>query len=480
MAQTFYFYDLETSGFSPKSARIMQFAGQRTGLDLNPIGESDNILVKITPDILPDPGAILVTGITPQKTLSDGITEVEFLRYFHEKIAISDTIFVGFNTVRFDDEFIRYTNYRNFYDAYEWQWSEGRGRWDIMDVTRMTRALRPDGIKWPFAPDGKPSIRLELMAAINKLEHANAHDALSDVYATIGVAKLLKQKQPKLFDYLLKMRDKKEVEKLVTKTEPFVYTSGRFSSEYEKTTVAVTVAPHPVQKGSVYVYDLRYDPTPFIDMKPDALASLMNVFKQEEGTLRLPVKQMQFNKCPAVAPLSVLTAEDKARLQLDDQQIEKNFAALLAMNDFSDRLQEAVRINEKQRQTTFVVDVKDVDAQLYDGFINDADKTKMRVVRAADANELADLHLDFNDTRLEALLLLYKARQFPQSLTPEEQAAWHDYCKHILLDGGEKSRVQRFAEALQEAAKRPDLTQDQSYLLQELQLYAESILPYEA
>lgn len=477
--QTLYFYDLETSGFNPRSARIMQFAGQRTDMDLKPIGEPDNVLLKLTPDVLPDPDAVLITGITPQQTLLDGITEAEFLRYFTDSIATPDTIFVGYNTVRFDDEFMRYTLYRNFYDAYEWQWKDSKSRWDILDVVRMTRALRPDGIQWPVGPDGKAVNKLEPIAAINKLDHEKAHDALSDVYATIAVANLIKTKQPKLFEYLLAMRDKKKVESLVGQSAPFVYTSGRFDSSNEKTTIAVTVAPHPSQKGSVYVYDLRHDPTPFKDMSPADLAKLLAKFRFEEGELRLPVKQLQYNKCPAVAPLAVLQDEDRQRLNIDTQQIEKNLAALAAMGDFSNRLEEAVRITEKQKQTTFMADVKDVDAQLYDGFFNDADKTKMRVVRAADENGLADLHLDFADPRLDSLLFLYKARQFPRSLSADEQSKWALYRSERLLQGDAESRMAKYMNRIQELSQRTELNQSQVYALEELKLYGESIMPYD-
>lgn len=480
MAQSFYFYDLETTGFNARAARIMQFAGQRTDMDLKPIGEPDNILIALTPDILPDPEAILVTGITPQQTHLDGISEADFLKYFHATIAVPNTIFVGYNTVRFDDEFIRYTNYRNFYDAYEWQWQDGRSCWDILDVVRMTRALRPEGIKWPFGSDGKAANKLELIASINNLLHEKAHDALSDVYATIAVADLIKKQQPKLFEYLLKMRDKKEVEKLVTVAEPFVYTSGRFASEFEKTTTVITLTQHPTQKGSVYVYDLRYDPTPFKNVNPKELAAMLKKYKFEEGELRLPVKQLQFNKCPAVAPLAVLTPENKERLHIDIGTIEKHLKSLLAMDDFGDKLQEAVRINEKAYQTKLVVNVHDVDAQLYDGFFNDSDKTKMRVVRAADENALADLHLDFADNRLETLLLLYKARQFPKSLTPEEQDAWQVYRTDKLLKGDNDSPLAKYFARINELSTRPELTQNQIYLLEELKLYGESIVPYEA
>ncbi len=159
MEKTFFFYDLETSGLNPREDRIMQFAGQRTTLDLEPIGEPVNVLVKMTDDALPSPAAINVTKITPQDTLRDGISEAEFCKYITEEIFVPNTIAVGYNTVRFDDEFMRAILWRNFYDAYEWEWKEGRSRWDILDVVRLTRALRPEGIEWPFTEDGRATNR---------------------------------------------------------------------------------------------------------------------------------------------------------------------------------------------------------------------------------------------------------------------------------------------------------------------------------
>ena len=192
MATSFFFYDLETSGISPREARIMQFAGQRTDMDLKPVGEPFNILIKLSPDVLPEPDAVLLTGITPQQVNADGITEAEFLKIFEKEIATPDTIFVGFNSVRFDDEFMRFLRYRNFYDAYDWQWKDGRSRWDLLDLTRMTRALRPEGIKWPVAPKGEPTCRLELITALNGREYEQAHDARNDVLAVIALVKLIR------------------------------------------------------------------------------------------------------------------------------------------------------------------------------------------------------------------------------------------------------------------------------------------------
>ena len=234
MTTSFYFYDLETSGINPREARIMQFAGQRTDMNLNPIGDPHNVLIRLSDDVVPEPDAILITGITPQQTISEGVHEAEFLKIFHDEIAIPGTIFVGYNSVRFDDEFMRFLNYRNFYDPYEWQYTDGKSRWDLLDVVRMTRALRPEGIEWPVDSKGSPTNRLELLTKVNGIAHEAAHDALSDVYAVIELSRLIKQKQPKLFEYLLKLRDKKAVAALAEEGQPFLYTSGKYPMSSRK------------------------------------------------------------------------------------------------------------------------------------------------------------------------------------------------------------------------------------------------------
>ncbi len=454
----------------------MQFAGQRTDLELKKLGDPVNVLIKLTDDVLPDIDAVLMTGITPQATLQDGITEAEFLRQFEGEIAQPGTIFLGFNTIRFDDEFMRYLHYRNFYDPYEWQWQENRGKWDLLDVVRMTRALRPEGIEWPFDTHGKPTNRLELLTALNKLDHEHAHDALSDVEATIAVARLIHDKQNKLFMYLFDMRDKKKIAALVEKHEPFVYASGQYPSEFEKTTVAVQVCPQPNRQGSVYVYDLRQDPTAWLSKTPEQLADGWR-WKKDNAEPRLPVKTLQFNHCPAVAPLGVLDDASKQRLKLDLAVIKKHHAMLQKDTTFVDKLCKAAEILEKQQQARLFSDQKDVDSQLYDGFFETQDKQAMSVVRAAAPEELSGLELQFKDHRLDALLPLYKARNYPGSLTSEERQTWEQLRIKKLLDGGQNSRLAKYFARLQEVAARGGLTGHQEYLLEELRLYGESIMP---
>lgn len=477
MAKTFYFYDLETSGISAREARIMQFAGQRTDMDLKPIGEPHNLLIRMTDDVIPEPDAILITGITPQKTLQEGITEAEFLKIFTSEVATPETIFVGFNTVRFDDEFMRFLHYRNYYDAYEWQWKDDRSRWDLLDLARMTRALRPEGIKWPFDSSGKPSNRLELLTSINGLAHENAHDALSDVRASIDVARLIKAKQPKLFEYLLNMRHKKNVEKLAMSGQPFVYTSGKYAGEYEKTTVVATICQHPSQSGGALVFDLRHDPTVFADMDVEAIVEAWRRRSDEPG-LRLPVKTLKYNRCPAIADLRVFDTASQERLGLTEKLYRDNFEKLGTVQEIlCKKVIKAVELLDKKQQARLLEDEQDVDARLYENFISNEDKYQMSVLRAATTAELSNFQPEFKDQRLQLLLPLYKARSFPAALTDEDRAAWEKFRQRKLLGGGTSSRLAKFFGRLGELSERKDLNSEQRYLLEELQLYGQSIMP---
>jgi exodeoxyribonuclease-1 len=475
--QTLYFYDLETSGINPRQSRIMQFAGQRTDLDLNPIGEPDNILVKMTNDILPEPQAILVTKITPQSTLADGIKEKDFAKYFTDNIATPNTTIVGYNTIRFDNEFIRFLLYRNFYDAYEWSYKDGVSTWEILDLTRMTRALRPEGIEWPFAPDGKPSNRLELLTSVNKISHVGAHDALSDVKATIEFAKLIKAKQPKLYEYNYAMRDKTEVANLVNSGQPFVYTSGRYSSTTEKTTIAVVIAEHPLfSSGRALVYDLLQDPEEFMGLSTSDLVERMSFVKErtDKTPKRLPVKDLAYNKCPAVAPIGVLKSTKNKAIDID--VANANLAKLKKDPTFIDRIVEATETAQKKKQQSFVIDISDVDGQLYDGFFNSHDKKLMGQVRAKTDEELADFSPNFSDERLSRLLLLYKARQSPKSLNQDEQKAWEQYREQKLMAGGEESALAKYLKQIQ-GLMQTTKNQNEKDLLQELWFWGESIAP---
>ena len=446
--RTFFFYDLETSGLRAREDRIMQFAGQRTSLNLKPIGEPVNILVKMTNDALPSPMAIQVTKITPQQTLMDGMTEAEFCRYVTEGIFTPETVAVGYNTVRFDDEFMRATFWRNFYDPFEFEWKDGRSRWDMLDVVRMVRAIRPEGIEWPVTDEGKATNRLELLTKANGLSHEHAHDALSDVYATIAVAKLILEKQSQMFQYLFKMRDKREVSKLVNleNPKPFLYVSGRYATEFNKATVAFPLVAS--RNGNVLVFDLRYD-------VEELLAEEAST-EENEGMFPI-VKELCLNKCPAVAPVGVLEKKDGwKKIGLSLEKVQENLKKLLKHPEFFERM----RVEFMERPE--FPPAMEPEGAIYEGFLGEPDRVKVAAVRNADAGKLADFWPEFQDERLSELLLHYKGRNFPESLSEKEAEEYERY------------RTERLKRLAPEFMKELEAVTDE-FLKEELLLYCQSL-----
>ncbi len=449
--QSFFFYDLETSGINARADRIMQFAGQRTNLDLEPVGEPVNVLIKMTEEVLPHPTAVSVTKITPQATWRDGVSEAAFAQLASTEIFTPGTVALGFNSVRFDDEFMRAFFWRNFYDPYEWQWKDGRSRWDLLDVVRMTRALRPEGIEWPTDEAGRATNRLELLTKANGLTHAHAHDALSDVDATIAVAQMIRAKQPELFDYLFRMRNKNEVKRLVNleHPQPFVYVSGRYPGEFGKATVAYPLAAG--RNGNVLVFDLRH-----------------NVSKVDPEDSFPTVKELAYNKCPAVAPLGVLEKNAGwAKIGLDRATITQNLQDLsAALPDFLRQVQQARRVKLEGLETTDKAGPREPEAALYDGFLNDADRAKVAAVRnVATPAQLATFGPAFDDQRLPPLLLHYKGRNFPETLSEAEMAQWRTYVAERLAQ-----QTTWFVPELTEVYEQDE------FIGEELKLYFENVM----
>lgn len=469
MANSYFFYDLETSGLNPRDDRIMQFAGQRTNENFQPIGEPYNILVTLAEDTLPSIGALMVTSITPQQTVADGYSEADFCKLFIEEVATPGTTIIGFNNIRFDDEFIRAILWRNYHDPYSWCYADERSRWDMLDVIRMTRALRPDGIEWPVV-DGKAVNKLELIARENNILHEKAHDALSDVEALIGVSKLVATAQPQLFDYLLKMRSKNAVKELVNleTPKPFVYSSGRYDQQFDKTTVAIPILE--TDYGNVLVFDLRYSPEPFLGMTKEQLKKILETpFRDRYDSYRaIPVKKLQYNRAPAVAPLGVLEQGDGwQRIAINKQDIQKNHKILAKNQDFVILLGKVYsEVVKPASQYT------EAEHALYDGFVGNRDSIRMEVVRNLTRNDIASFKPTFDDNRLTRMWPQYKARNFPFAMTPDEAQQYDQYRTERL-----SRQSQPFLNELSSVIKKTDLTDQQKFVIEELQLWYESVMP---
>ncbi len=424
---------------------------------------------KLNDDTLPSPEATLVTGITPQSTQADGYSEAEFARMLLDEIFTPDTIAVGYNNIRFDDEFVRHLLWRTFNDPYEWAWKDGRSRWDILDVIRMTRALRPEGINWPVNEKGQPSNQLEQLTAVNAIGHANAHDALADVEALISVTELLLKHQPRLFSYLLSVRGKKAIQKMANleSKQPFVYVSGRYDAQFNKATVAFPLSSAP--NSNVLVYDLRYDPEEFINLSAQQLADSINASwqdRQKDGFVRVPVKVLQYNRSPAVAPCGVLDEQDGWKnIGLELATIQKHKATLLSRPDFAEKLREIFENKPAYPPAA------DPEAMLYDGFISGPDALRVETVRNSTAKDLVDYHPNFSDERLSPLFLHYKARNYPSTLSEDEVGLWEEWRAERLA-----AQLPAFSTSLQKLASGQQSSNNE-YVLRELQLWAEAILP---
>lgn len=420
MARTYYFHDYETFGADPRRDRPSQFAGIRTDADFNVVSEPTVLYCRPPADYLPDPDACLITGITPQLALEKGVREAEFAARIHRELSQPQTCALGYNSIRFDDEFTRHLLYRNLYDPYEREWQGGNSRWDLIDMIRLVYALRPDGIEWPRQEDGRVSFRLERLTAANGLAHEHAHDALSDVYATIALARLLKEKKPRLFEFVHNNRGKQAARELLAlgSWKPLLHVSEKYPATRGCLAVVVALAPHPENGNGVLVYDLGVDPAPLIEFDAGEIRRRLftPVAELEEGAARIPLKTVHVNKCPLLAPLGVLKPEDAQRLQIDLAVCAKHLEQLKKAGELTLKLQD-VFIREETPPS-------DPELALYSGFLGDRDRRELTRLRNLPAEKLAGQSPGFDDPRLPELLFRYRARNWPESLNAAEKGQW--------------------------------------------------------
>ncbi|MEC8408773.1 MAG: exodeoxyribonuclease I [Pseudomonadota bacterium] len=452
-----FWYDFETFGSDPRRDRASQFAGIRTDENLNIIGEPQLLYCRPAADFLPNPMACLITGITPQKAMSEGLCEAEFIRLIHSEFAREATCVAGYNNIRFDDELTRQLLYRNFYDPYEREWKNGNTRWDILDMARLAAATRPEGITWPKKEDGTHSFQLEALTAANGIEHSDAHDALSDVLATIELARLIKQAQPRLFNYVYRLRTKQAVHRqLALKSpKPLLHVSGMYPAAQGCLAVVAPVCPHPTDSNGVIVYDLRVDPDTWIDLPEDEIR--MRLFTPNaqlpEGVSRIPLKTIHTNRCPILTAPTVLSSELAVHYGVSKELIRAHWGKMMKMPHLAQKV-----INVFRREDLSKSD--DPDFMIYvGGFFSDGDKELMRVVRRTNSSELGRLDLPFKDGRLKEMFFRYRARNFPGTLTEEEVERWRVFCRQ-RIDSAE-TRV-KYAEDLEKAKTLADLSQLES------------------
>ena len=469
---SFFWHDYETFGRAPRRDWPAQFAGVRTDAQLREIGEPVAIHCRPPVDRLPEPEACLLTGITPQRCQRLGLAEHEFAARIERELALPGTVGVGYNTIRFDDEVTRHLFWRNLIDPYAREWSNGCGRWDLLDAMRCAHALRPDGIEWPRGEDGRVSFRLQALAAANGVAHDAAHDALSDVRATIGVARRLRERQPRLFDFCLALRRKEAVWEQVGEGRPFLHVSGRYPVERGCLALVWPLGPHPTNRNELIVWDLAADPSELTDLDAGAIRARLFVRDDElpAGSTRLPIKTIHVNRSPiVVGNLKTLSTAQAGRWGLD---LQAGLARVDAARQAT-RALAGVWTEVFARPDGGPVDV---DEDLYGGFLSPADRRALERLRGLAPGPLAARHPAFEDGRLDELLFRYRARNFPDTLDDGERARWAGHCAARLHRGaGGAITLGRFLERIDELAAGADERAQE--LLAELIGWAEAIAP---
>lgn len=473
MASTLYWHDYETTGVNPARDRPSQFAGVRTDEDLNVIGEPLVLYCQPPKDILPSPIACLITGITPQKAEQEGVSEVEFIARIHAELSQSGTCSVGYNSIRFDDEVTRYTLYRNFYDPYEREWKNNNSRWDIIDMMRLARALRPEGIQWPNYEDGSPNFKLESLTAANGLSHDSAHDALSDVLATIALAKLLRDKQPKLYQYLYEHRTKQRVAGLINlvQRKPFLHVSSKLPRDNGYVGLMMPLAQHPKNKNAIICFNLMGDAQALVGLTSEQISQRVFTAAADmpEDVNRLPLKAVHLNKCPIVTTPNLLDQATAQRLGIDIDRCEKNWQ-FLQQKDLSQKL---VSVFSEQHFAA----ATDAELQLYEGFLPNRDKPLLAVVRKATPEALASETIQFQDGRYQELLFRYRARNYFGSLSEEEQHRWEELRFQRLTNAEEGFlTLDQYRTELDQRLNDPELSQRDRKILEQLVEWGDTIL----
>ncbi len=430
---SFLWHDYETWGVDPRRDRAAQFAGIRTDANLEEIGEPINIYCKPNDDFLPNPESAMITGITPQLTQQKGVGEAEFYTRINDLLLQPGTCGVGYNSLRFDDELTRTGFFRNFIDPYAREWQNGNSRWDIIDLVRMTYALRPEDIEWPLGENDLPSFRLELLTQANGIAHEGAHDALSDVRATIALAKLIKTKKPKLYDFYLKLRSKLEAGRLLNLREQktVLHISGMYPTEMGCLSPILPLMQHPVNSNEIIAYDLRKSPRHFLSMTSAEMAD--NLYSKAAdlptGVERIGIKGVHLNKSPALAPINTLSEQRAAHWQIDWQEVEKHRQQLLADSTLLSRLAELYQTHKKEYAQG------DAETALYEGFINNNDRTLCNQILKKKPEQLIDWVPSFDDKRLNTIYPRYLARNWPHLLNPQQLQKWREYCEARIIEG---------------------------------------------
>ena len=473
-SNSFYWYDLETTGLLPRWDRITQFAGQRTDMNLDPVGDPFVTYVQIPPQVLPDAASALITGITPQRLQAEGISEWDAINEIHTQLSQPGTCTIGYNNLSFDDEFVRFTLFRNLFPPYRREFNQGNSRFDLYTVVKAAAAMRPDRIQWPTNDKGLISPNLADLAKANGIDASGAHDALTDVQMSIAVARLIKNVEPKMWTYLFEHRSRQAVERVLDDGSRFyLHISSIYGAKRRFASPIRVLATNPNIRTKVLVADLTTDLTMLESATPEELNQARFLTKEEADASnreRLALSEVATNKCPVFIGLDALGDALAGRLEVDIDTLNHNIELIdrIDRSDLESRMQAMMRLS----QNRFDADTsQDASERLYDGFISRKDEQLCEAIHDAIKRNLRWPDLKTDDDRIHTLANRLRYELHPAD-NPHLEKAQRTLIQSMLAREtiGLQSRRKRI-----KACREGDLTSEQEQILNDLETYIENI-----
>lgn len=416
MQNTYLFYDIETSGLNKCFDQVLQFAAIRTDLDLNEI-ERHEIFIKLNPDVIPSPTAILVHQITLEQ-IGRGVCEYEAMCEIHGLFNTPGTITVGYNSLGFDDEFLRFSFYRNLLTPYTHQFANNCSRMDIYPITVMYYLFKPDVLVWPKVND-VITLKLEHLSTHNELTNGNAHEAMNDVEATLKLARLLKKDQ-KMWEYLCGYFNKKidlersgKLKFIVGEYQQALLIDGSLGAVKFYQSPVIGLGVHHHYKNQTLWLPL--DAYPLSSVTSDNIATTTFV------------KRKRFGEPPILLPLT-----EHFSKYLNEERLKLKLANINWLQKNSQLFSEIAKYHQDYKYPE--IPNIDVDAALYQiGFIKDRDQIKCNIFHAAGLQEKNTLVSDFSNPNLRMQAIRILGRNYPEILAKEKNlyAEFNEYLEKV-------------------------------------------------
>ncbi|WP_316228268.1 exonuclease domain-containing protein [Bradyrhizobium sp. SZCCHNR1039] len=415
----FIFYDVETTGTAATFDQILQLAAIRTDDALN-VTDSLNIRCRLLPYVVPSPEALLVTGVTASDLGSAPFSHFEMMRQIHTKMAewsAEGAIFVGWNSMRFDEGMLRQGYYQSLLPIYQTN-TNGNGRADMMRMAQVASACMPSCLAIPRDSKGKCVFKLGGIAEANGVQLDNAHEAMSDAAAVLGIARLVKQSTPKLWDAMVTNARKAAALKLIKNHSHLVLSETYWGAPY--TFIVAPVVANAANANEWALFDLQFDPEPLLNAND---ADLLDAIDGKTKKIR----RVSVNSQPALLPLEFAPVEIRGgRLSITTYQARAK--AVLEHTEFRRRIGFLLSERYADEQPSSYVE-----ENIYASFATSADEIRMHNFQRSEWSDRKAIIKSLGDERFREFGRRILACERSDLLTEREAQQWRGWCRDRLL-----------------------------------------------